>query len=212
MKLITFLIIAGSVALISNAPAGPAVTSGPAQPDSGSGAIMAPAAPLPSGVSPGLNARDSVASQSGADTTSAPSTGSENSAVSSTRENSSANSYSNSERSSTTGAGAKGPSVVDLKQEKVAEVSENELASERANNQKKSEVTKKFESSLLDTGINKITQSDVGPKSRETNVANSATAEQHRDTDRTSADVATKSDAQRNNTGSTKPDADPEDR
>ena len=97
MKLTMFLIFAGSVGLISNAPAGPAMTSGPAQPDSGSGGVYAPATQIPSGVSPGLNARDSVAGQSGAGAQSSVTNNSGNNSSNSsstTTQNPSANSYS----------------------------------------------------------------------------------------------------------------------
>src|SRR5205807_3684995 len=129
MKLTIFLIFAGSVGLISNAPAGPAVTSGPAQPDSGSGGVYAPATQIPSGVSPGLNARDSVAGQSGAGAQSNVTNDATNSSNSSstTTQNPYANSYSNGGASGNTTSALPGRS-----QEKVVEISDKELAAETA--------------------------------------------------------------------------------
>lgn len=154
MKLTMFLIFAGSVGLISHLPAGPAVTSGPAQPDSGSGGVYAPATQIPSGVSPGLNARDSVAGQSGADAQSSAS-GNNTSNSSSTTQNPSANSYSNGDASGNTTSAS---TLTGHSQEKVVEISDKELAAETTASQEKSEVTKKFELSILNQGIASIDQ------------------------------------------------------
>src|SRR6266851_437335 len=116
-----------SVGLVSIVTAGPAVSSGPAQPDSDQSGVMAPALQLPSGVSPGLNARDSVASQSGAPSQTSSVNGSSNTSVSSGSQNSSTNPYS---------SGLSNINAVDASnltgssREKVVEISEKDLAVE----------------------------------------------------------------------------------
>ena len=150
-----------SVGLVSNATAGPAVSSGPAQPDSGESGVMAPAAQLPSGVSPGLNARDSVASQSGAPSQTGSENGSSNTDVSSGGQNSSTNPYS----SGFSNINAVGVSnSTGSSREKVVEISEKDLAAESAKNQEKSEVTKKFEASILNQGIDEIVKPSATSK------------------------------------------------
>jgi hypothetical protein len=60
MKLATFVrlsILIGTAGLCSYGLAGPASSSEPAQPDSDQAGVIAPATQIPSGVSPGLNAR-----------------------------------------------------------------------------------------------------------------------------------------------------------
>jgi hypothetical protein len=114
---------------------------------------MAPAAQLPSGVSPGFATRDSVASQSGAPSQTSSVNGSSNSNGPSTGDSSSANTSTSGLGSSTTTEVA---SSVRRSQEKVIEVSDKELASEAAKNQNKSEVTKKFEPSSLSAGVASI--------------------------------------------------------
>jgi len=148
-------ILGVSVGLASNATAGPAVSSGPAQPDS-NGAVYAPATQIPSGVSPGFNARDSVAGQSGAGAQSnAANSGNNTSSSSSTTQNPSANSYSNGNASGNTTSAS---TLTGRGQEKVVEISDKELAAEAAASQEKSEVTKKFEPSILNTGVDSIDQ------------------------------------------------------
>jgi hypothetical protein len=142
-----------TVGLVSNATAGPAVTSGPAQPDSG-GAVYGPATQIPSGVSPGFNARDSVAGQSGAGAQSNAS-GNNTSNSSSTTQNPSANSYSNGDVSGNTTSAS---TLTGHGQEKVVEISDEELAAKAAASQEKSEVTKKFEPSILNAGVATIDQ------------------------------------------------------
>jgi len=148
-------ILGVSVGLVSNATAGPSVWSGPAQPDS-NGAVYAPATQIPSGVSPGFNARDSVAGQSGAGAQSnAANTGNNTSSSSSTTQNPSANSYSNGNAS---GNATSASTLTGHGQEKVVEISDKELAAETAAIHEKGEVTKKFEPNILNAGIASIDQ------------------------------------------------------
>ena len=142
-----------------DAPAGPAVTSGPAQPDSGSGAVYAPATQIPSGVSPGLNASDSVAGQSGAGAQSGVANSGTNSSNSSstTTQNPYANAYSNGGATSNTTSAS---TLTGRSQEKVVEISVKDLAAETTANHEKGEVTKKFEPSILNTGIDQVTKSN----------------------------------------------------
>jgi hypothetical protein len=114
---------------------------------------MAPAAQLPSGVSPGFAARDSVASQSGAPSQTSSVNGSSNSNGPSTGDSSSANTSSSGLGSSTT---TEVSSSARRSQEKVIEISDKELATEVAKNQNKSEVTQKFEPSILNAGTASI--------------------------------------------------------
>ncbi len=161
-----------SVSLVSNATAGPAVSSGPAQPDSGESGIMAPAAQLPSGVSPGLNARDSVASQSGAPSQTSSANGSSNPNLSSGDQNSSTNPYS----SGFSNINAVGVSnSTGSSREKVVEISEKDLAAESAKNQEKSEVTKKFEASILNQGVDEIAKPSAISKVTDSGAQNPVT-------------------------------------
>jgi hypothetical protein len=172
MKLIIFLIFVGSIASVADAFAGPAVSSGPAQPDSGQGAVYAPATQIPSGVSPGLNARDSVAGQSGAGSQSSAVNGPSSGSLSSNGQNSSGNPYSN---------GFSNHNAVDASnltrvgREKVMEVSAKELAAEVSRNQEKSEVTKKFEPSILNQGIDEIAKPSATTKITDSRAKNPVT-------------------------------------
>jgi hypothetical protein len=160
-----------SVSLVSNATAGPAVSSGPAQPDSG-GPVYAPATQIPSGVSPGLNARDSVASQSGAPSQTSSANSSSNPSVSSGDQNSSTNPYSSGfSNINTVGVS----NSTGSSREKVVEISEKDLAAESAKNQEKSEVTKKFEASILNQGVDEIAKPSAPTKSTDSRAQNPVT-------------------------------------
>jgi hypothetical protein len=208
MKLTTFVrlsILIGTAGLCSYGLAGPASSSGPAQPDSGLGGVMAPAVQLPSGVSPGFAARDSVASQSTAGTQStaanASANGSSGSAdgssnASATGQNPSANPYSNGFLNQNTTAAS---NVIGRGQEKVVEISAKDLAAEAAEKTEKSEVTKKFEPSILNSGIDEIAKpgtiskvTDSGAQNPVTGAAlQSAASEGARSSQQNSTDPAT---------------------
>ena len=157
--------------LIFNVAAGPAVTSGPAQPESG---IISSGSQLPSGVSPGLNANNTVASQSSAPSQTNSANTSSNSITAPAGNSAATNGSSNGLAG---GASANAPSAVDLKKEKVVEVSDNDLAAERARHQEKSEVTKKLESSILNADVSSV---DQIIKSREAQPSQPASDEQGR--------------------------------
>ena len=138
--------------LIANAMAGPAVSSGPAQPDT-DGAVYAPTTlQATSGLSPGANANNSTASFSGGSGGS-NSTASASSSGASTGVANSNSGHSASNFSAPTAPGVNSSGATELKNEKVAEVSRETLAVETAKTREKSELSKKFDSSLLDQAV-----------------------------------------------------------
>jgi hypothetical protein len=147
---------------IFNVAAGPAVTTGPAQPDTGGAVYGTASVQTASGLSPGVAANNNLAAAPAGNTTQSagPATTSSSSGASANDQN--RGSGQNVGESSARGGSVNAPSVTELKQEKVVELSEKDLAAERAKNQNKSEVTKKFESSLLDQGIEKIAKPEKG--------------------------------------------------
>src|SRR6266487_6903863 len=148
MKLVILLVIVTpALGLICNMTAGEGRAGGAGQ--SGSG-IIASGSQLPSGISPGLNANNNLASQSSApsQTGSAPTSG--NPGTSTAGPNTSQNGYA---AGSSNGTSSNVPTAVDLKKEKVVEVSVNDLEAEQTKNHETGEVTKKFESSILNTGV-----------------------------------------------------------
>ena len=140
-------------ALIPNVHAGsPAVSGGPAQPDTG-GAVYAPTTlQTTSGLSPGANANNTAASSSSAGGGVNSSVPASNSSTSGGMAN--ANQGRGGYNGFSTSASANPPSTMELKKERVAEISQASLAAETAKTQeKKSELSKKFDSSLLDQAV-----------------------------------------------------------
>lgn len=153
-----FLISFAALALASIGFAGPAVSSGPAQPDT-DGAVYAPTTlQNTSGLSPGMNANNTAAASSSASTGPFNSTTSgSNSSASSGSNNSGAGGNSSNAGSGNAlsgGAAVNPPGAVELKAEKVAEISQEKLATETAKNREtKIELGRKFDSSLLDDAV-----------------------------------------------------------
>jgi hypothetical protein len=164
-------------AFVANTNAGPAaVSGGPAQPDT-DGAVYAPTTlQTTSGLSPGANANNTAASSSSAGGV-ATSTAPASSSTAATAEANPNPGHSGFDNGSSTGTAVNPHSAVELKKEKVAEISQESLAAETAKTrEKKSELSKKFDSSLLDQAVD-ITAPQAIPKSgvEKANEANSET-------------------------------------
>ena len=188
MKLTTFLVFVCFVGFLSYVIAGPSSASGPgAQLAPVDNAVVTPVK-LPTNVSPGSNVRDSAAGSSDqfgqATASSASSAGGSAQFGQATAANASATGSSasadGSSNASATGqmASANGSSNGALHQnsnatsnfigrgeEKMVETPDSELAAaEAAAKSEKSEVTKKFEPSILNAGIDEIANSKASSK------------------------------------------------
>jgi len=165
-------------AFVANTNAGPAaVSGGPAQPDT-DGAVYAPTTlQTTSGLSPGASANNTAASSSNANGGGVNSTAPASNSNASTGVGSSNSGHSGFDNGSSTGTAVNPHSAVELKKEKVAEISQESLAAKTAKTrEKKSELSKKFDSSLLDQAVD-ITAPQAISKSglEKANEANSET-------------------------------------
>jgi len=150
-------------ALTSIAFAGPAASSGPAQPDT-DGAVYAPTIlQNTSGLSPGINANNTAAASSStsAAALNLTTSGSNLSASNLTGGGNSSNAASGNTLAAA--APVNPPSAMELETEKIAEISQEKSAAETANNREtKIELGKKFDSSLLDDTVD-ITKPQIAP-------------------------------------------------
>ena len=191
MKLTTFLVFVCCVGFLSYVIAGPSSASGPgAQLAPLDNAVVTPVK-VPINVAPGSNVRDSAAgssdqfgqataasassaggsaqfgqataSSASANGSSASADGSSN--ASATGQNASSNGADNGLLHRNENAGSNGSIGISRGEEKMVETPDSEIAAaEAAAKSEKSEVTKKFEPSILNAGIDEIANSKASSK------------------------------------------------
>jgi hypothetical protein len=155
MKLTVFLVFVCCAGFLSYVIADPSSASGPgAQIAPLDNAVVTPVK-VPINVAPGSSVRDSAAGSSDQfRQATAPN-------ASATGQNPFANPYSNGFLNQNTTAAS---NVIGRGQEKVVEISDKDRAAEAAAKSEKSEITKKFETSILNQGLDEIANSKASSK------------------------------------------------
>jgi hypothetical protein len=163
----SLIIVGGALGLTSSASAEPGsdMFGMPVRmPTSHSGPAFNPAAGASTGTSqPGSSSTSDIASSSGGSSSNG-SGSSSNGSGSSAGRSASSNGF---QHQNTNGAS----NFIGRGQEKVVEISNKDLATQTTGNHAKSEVTKKFEPSILDAGVDRAANSKASPKNPVTGAA-----------------------------------------